>query len=106
MRTAKQALRRYNSDMAIQFEAVYEKGVLKPLRPLDLAENERVVVVIKDSRDESDYDAIQKAAFMERIRKEMESYTGPAPTLEEVRKITARDTGSWSDEIIASRGER
>ena len=32
--------------MPIEVDAVYEKGMLKPLQPLDLAENERVVVSI------------------------------------------------------------
>jgi predicted DNA-binding antitoxin AbrB/MazE fold protein len=33
--------------MAIEVEAVYENGVLKPVAPLPLKENERVTVSIK-----------------------------------------------------------
>jgi predicted DNA-binding antitoxin AbrB/MazE fold protein len=33
--------------MAIEVEAVYEKGVLKLDRPLPLAEQERVIVVVR-----------------------------------------------------------
>jgi predicted DNA-binding antitoxin AbrB/MazE fold protein len=32
--------------MLIEVDAVYQNGILKPLQPLDLAENERVVVTI------------------------------------------------------------
>jgi len=92
--------------MAIQVDAVYENGVLKPLRPLDLAEHEQVVVVIKEARDESDDEAIQKAAFMARTREEIESYEGPVPSLEEVRRILSKVPGSLSEKIIASRGPR
>jgi predicted DNA-binding antitoxin AbrB/MazE fold protein len=92
--------------MAIQVDAVYENGVLKPLRPLDLAEHEQVVVVIKEARDESHDEAIQKAAFMARICEEIQSYEGPVPSLEEVRRILSKVPGSLSEEIIASRGPR
>ncbi len=60
--------------MAIQVDAVYENGVLKPLRPLDLAENEQVVVVIRETKDETDEDAVRKAAFMARIREEKSAH--------------------------------
>jgi len=92
--------------MAIQVDAVYENGVLKPLRPLDLAENEKVVVVIKESKDESDDEAIQKAAFLERIQKELDANPGPILSWEECRALVKNDTSSWSEEIIASRGPR
>ena len=36
--------------MAREIEAVYEKGVLKPLERLDLREGERVRIFIKDFR--------------------------------------------------------
>jgi predicted DNA-binding antitoxin AbrB/MazE fold protein len=91
--------------MAIQVDAVYEDGVLKPVRPLDLAEHERVVVVIREARDQSNDDATQKAAFLENFRKEIDM-TVPVLSLEEVRKILSKVPGSLSQEIIASRGER
>ena len=34
--------------MTRNVEAVYEHGILRPLEPLDLAENERVTVTIQD----------------------------------------------------------
>jgi predicted DNA-binding antitoxin AbrB/MazE fold protein len=92
--------------MAIQIEAIYENGVLKPLRPLDLTENKRFVIVIKEDTDESDYEAIENAAFLESLRREAADYSGPVPSIEEVRKITSRLPGSLSQEIIDSRGPR
>ncbi len=85
---------------------MYEDGVLKPVHALDLAEHERVVVVIQEANDDTDEDAVQKVAFMARIRKEMEAYTGPPPSLEEARRILSKVPGSLSEEIIASRGPR
>jgi len=37
-------------EMTREIEAVYEKGVLKPLERLDLKEGERVRIFIKDFR--------------------------------------------------------
>jgi len=91
--------------MAIQVDAVYENGVLKPLHPLDLAEHEQVVVVIKESEDESDDEAVQKATFLENFRKEIDMNV-PVLSLEEVRKILSKVPESLSEEIVASRGER
>jgi predicted DNA-binding antitoxin AbrB/MazE fold protein len=36
----------YNKTMLLRVEAIYEKGVLRPLQPLDLKEHERVVVSV------------------------------------------------------------
>ena len=92
--------------MAIQIEAIYENGVLKPLRPLDLTENKRFVIVIKEDTDESDYEAIEKVKFRDGVRKEVETTPAPVLSWEECRKITAHDPGSWSNEILESRGPR
>lgn len=72
-------------------EAIYENGVLRPLRPLDLAENERVTIEISqassgpgyaDTEDENDLRAIG-----------------------ELRRRTAVITDSMAEAIIAGRGE-
>jgi len=42
--------------MAIEVDAVYENGMLKPLQPLDLAENERVVVSIIQKANGTGFD--------------------------------------------------
>jgi hypothetical protein len=33
-------------NMALQVDAIYENGVLRPLQPLDLREHERVIVSV------------------------------------------------------------
>jgi len=92
--------------MAIQVDAVYENGVLKPLRPLDLAEHEQVVVVIKQAKDESHYDLMENDTFLDKIRKKLEANPGPIPTREDARKILSKIPGSLSEEILESRGPR
>ncbi|MEO6725989.1 MAG: antitoxin family protein [Blastocatellia bacterium] len=37
--------------MSTAIEAVYEKGVLRPLRQLDLAEGEKISVILVESAD-------------------------------------------------------
>jgi predicted DNA-binding antitoxin AbrB/MazE fold protein len=87
----------------MRVDAVYESGVLKPLEPLDLAENERVVVSVtrasEQERSHIDHE------YLERVRKEV-AETGPAPSLEEVRRILSKIPGNMSDDLIAEREER
>ena len=87
------------SDLPLQFEAVYEGGVLRPLRPLDLKEHERVMVSVSESRPGP---AVE---YLERIRREVADQ-GPAPGLEEVQRRMAKIPGSMAELIIAERGDR
>jgi predicted DNA-binding antitoxin AbrB/MazE fold protein len=87
----------------MRVDAVYESGVLKPLEPLDLAENERVVISVMRA-SEQDRSHIDHE-YLERVRKEV-AESGPVPSLEEVRRILSKDTSSWSEAIIAEREER
>ena len=48
--------------MAKEVDAVYEKGVLKPLERVDLREGERVKVVVKRERGVITSDDIQEIA--------------------------------------------
>ena len=89
--------------MALQVDAVYENGVLRPLQPLDLKEHEQVVVsVVKaDSASKGPRLAVE---YIERLKRELGD--DPIPSLEEVRKRLSKIPGSMADEIIAQRGER
>lgn len=92
--------------MAMQVEAVYENGVLRPLEPIPgLVESERVMISIQDSAsagsepdDVFDHEMVREArarvAKLERI-----------PTLEEVQKSMSSIPGSMSDFISQQRGE-
>lgn len=90
--------------MSIRFDAVYEKGVLRPLQPLSLTEHEHVIVSIAKAtntpaRSSLDIDYIQ------RLKQELHDEE-PMPGLEEVRRRLSRIPGSMADEIVAARGDR
>jgi predicted DNA-binding antitoxin AbrB/MazE fold protein len=87
--------------MPLQFDAVYENGVLRPLQPLDLKEHEHVLVsVVQDAaRDRSGH----SVEYIEKIKKELQD-AQPAPGIEEVRRRLAKIPGSMAAEIVAERG--
>lgn len=88
--------------MALQVEAIYENGVLRPLQPLDLSEQEHVIVsVVKASPSERSHLDVE---YIDRIKRLCDE--GAAPGLEEVRRRLAKIPGSMAAEIVAERGER
>jgi predicted DNA-binding antitoxin AbrB/MazE fold protein len=87
--------------MMRQINAVYEGGVLRPLEPLDLAENEQVVITVAHNGPDDSIDR----EYLDDLRKRLEGAPA-APGLEEVRRMMSKIPGSLSDEIIASRGTR
>jgi predicted DNA-binding antitoxin AbrB/MazE fold protein len=89
--------------MPLQVDAVYENGVLRPLQPLDLRENEHVVVsVVKTAVPSQSSLAVE---YIEKIKRELESEE-PAPGIDEVRTRLAKIPGSMAAEVIAERGDR
>jgi predicted DNA-binding antitoxin AbrB/MazE fold protein len=84
--------------------AVYEKGMLRPLQPLDLAENERVVVTITQSTSSSSL-AEPETDYILRLRRQL-VHAEPAPGLEEVRRRLAQIPGSMTADFIAERENR
>ena len=89
--------------MAVQVDAVYENGVLRPLQPLDLKEHEHVVVSVVKADGESNGPRLA-AEYIERLKRELGDE--PAPGLDEVRRRLSKITESMADVIIAERGER
>lgn len=87
--------------MALQVDAVYENGVLRPLQPLDLEEHERVVVSVEKASAEPDGLDVE---YINRIKTELGDE--PAPGLEEVRRRLSKIPGSMAEVIIAERGDR
>jgi predicted DNA-binding antitoxin AbrB/MazE fold protein len=88
--------------MIEQVEAVHERGVLRPLKPLSLAESQRVNLTVSEvaiGRSQADLE------FLERVRAEVAAMPH-IPTLEEVRKAISKIPGSLAAEIVASREER
>ena len=87
--------------MIKQVEAVYERGLLRPLEPLALSESQRVNLTISDaglSRSQRDLDVVERA------RAEVATLP-PPPTIEQVRALLASIPGSLSADVIAERGE-
>lgn len=87
--------------MIQEVEAVYEHGVLRPLRPLSLAERQQVRLTISDS---SARVSERDTALVERARREV-AELATVPTIEEVRSALASIPGSLSHDVIAERGD-
>ncbi len=85
--------------MATKFEAIYEAGVLRPLKPLDLAEDARVTLEITLPDDGLDHELVARA----RARVAQMTHI---PTLEEIQELLKDVPGSFSDAIIEARSDR
>lgn len=86
--------------MVVDIDAIHENGVLRPLEPLGLAENERVTVAVHRADDDDDPDWLDRD-FLEFAKREAD----PSITLDEVRARLAKIGGSFSVAVIADRGE-
>ncbi len=84
--------------MALRVDAVNENGVLKPLEPIDLSENERVAITI--DRASAAYEP--DSAYLETLRNSLKT-AGPAPGIDEVRKRLSKIAGSMTTDFIAER---
>jgi predicted DNA-binding antitoxin AbrB/MazE fold protein len=84
--------------MTRRLEAIYEGGVLRPLQPLDLRENQRVSVIVSDSIDDEalDNDYIRFC----------EDNADYSITLEQVQQALAKIPGSMTADFVAEREDR
>jgi hypothetical protein len=69
-----------------------------------MEEHQRVRVTISSIPGDSLAPLVDQS-FLEQARKEVAA-AGYLPTHEELRRMTAKDTSSWSEAIIAEREER
>jgi hypothetical protein len=69
-----------------------------------MEECQRVRVTISDISDDSLASLVDRS-FLEQAREEVAA-AGYISTHEEIRRMTAKDTSSWSEAIIAEREER
>ncbi len=86
--------------MTRTLEAIYENGVLRPLEPLSLQENQQVTLTVKAPSDDPMDDVVEDDGDLFWDAKDQDS---PVPTLEEVRRIMSRLPGKLSDDVIAER---
>ena len=87
--------------MTTQLEAVFQGGVLRPLQPLNLLEDQKVVVTV------ATIPAINEEEFLdEEFHRYCESRADYSVTLEQVRRESSSIPGSLADDIIADREER
>ncbi len=89
-------LERMNSTI----EAIYKNGVLEPLQPLMLNENERVRITIAPSNGW--LDELLDHAFMTAAAAEADD----SITLEQVRTAASGIPGSLVDDFVAEREDR
>ena len=88
--------------MIKQVDAVYERGVLRPLEPLSLAESQRVTLTISDpvaGRSRRDTE------FLERVRAEVAAMPH-IPALEQVQQALSKIPGSLTEDFSAEREDR
>lgn len=83
--------------MKQEIDAIYENGLFRPLEPLSLPDQQRVVLTVESGADQDwlDQEAVAWAT----------SEGDPSIPLEEVRKRLARIEGSLADVVISERGE-
>jgi predicted DNA-binding antitoxin AbrB/MazE fold protein len=85
--------------MTKTLQAVYQGGVLRPLEPLDLREQQVVQITITDEAPQEPWRDTECLA-------DSASEADEAVTLEEVRAALAKIPGSLTEDFIAERDER
>jgi predicted DNA-binding antitoxin AbrB/MazE fold protein len=83
--------------MIQKIDALYENGLLRPLEPLNLPDQQRVSVTVESGADDDwlDHDALAWA----------KEEGDPSISLADVRQRLSKCMGSLSDVVIAERGE-
>jgi predicted DNA-binding antitoxin AbrB/MazE fold protein len=84
--------------MTRNLQAIYEKGVLRPLEPLALKEHQQVTLTVSDTDEASWSD--------ESFLQYFESQADESVTLEHVRSALAKIPGSMTEDFRNERNER
>ena len=97
--------------MAEQVRAVYEKGVLRPLRPLNLREHQMVDIQIMAEEEIGDAAAVVRLLVAAGLITPPPGHSVEAPISEEERRALAERLGRipgkpLSEMIIEDRGNR
>jgi predicted DNA-binding antitoxin AbrB/MazE fold protein len=86
--------------MTYSVEAVFENGVLRPLEPLGLAEQEHVHVTVTPAGQKLPAEWLDHQ-FMRACA----GYRNDPITAEEIRRLTATIPGSMSEQVRADRDD-
>ena len=85
----------------MEVDAIYENGVLRPLKPVPLVESQTVKILISTpaaGRSQRDLKALERA--------KAEVASNPRiPSIEEIRALLSTIPGSLSDDVISERGD-
>ena len=84
--------------MTRSLQAVFENGVLRPLEPLSLKEQQKVTLTVSD-QDDGD---LMDSAFL----RYLESQADESVTLEEVRAALTKIPGSMVEDFRRERDDR
>lgn len=84
--------------MTRSLQAVYEKGVLRPLEPLPLREHQQVTVTVSDAEEDYCWDA----AFLHYL----ETQADESVSLDQVRAALGKIPGSMTEDFRSERDER
>ena len=92
--------------MSQQVDAIYEDGVFRPERPVQMANGQRVRLTVDsappDKGDLSDVADLLDVEYTDACRQR----AGQAPSLADTRTILGKFTGSLSNLICQERDER
>lgn len=91
----------------VNLKAIYENGILRPLEPIALRENQEVTLFIQDADDDEiqdtkDDENLLDTEFLKSCRIDADTTV----SLQAVRDALSKITGSLSDDIRAERDER
>jgi predicted DNA-binding antitoxin AbrB/MazE fold protein len=85
--------------MTRNLQAIYEKGVLRPLEPLDLSEQQLVTVILTD-------EPLSEPWLDAEYLADCAAETDAEVSLDEVRAALAKIPGSLTEDFIAERDDR
>lgn len=80
-------------------KAIFESGVLRPLTPIRLPEHSEVMLDVSD-----EIESLLDQEYLEDCTNELAS--GEIPSLDEIRAILSKVSGSLVSDFIAERDER
>ena len=84
--------------MTRSLQAIYEKGVLRPLEPLPFQEHQPETVTVSDQADGDWLDAA--------LLRHLETQADESVTLEQVRAALAKIPGSMAEDFHRERDDR